>query len=218
METYSSPPLNILQLRADKSVAKDLNFNKGGIRLNDKFKKIRDQIIEYNSENQTLFAMQPTVMRLMSVMYYYEKPMTLDDMKELLGMSKASMSNAVRELAEIGLVKKVWRKGERKDVYKVEEDNYESFIKYFSHHWSKLLTPKSTSMKKTIDELMELKDQEDIDKETLLLIEKDLDKLYAGLEYIDWLSRVVELFASHEIFDYVPIKEVKREYKKESKN
>jgi DNA-binding transcriptional regulator GbsR (MarR family) len=180
--------------------------------LNDSFKKARDQIIEYNSENQTLFGMQPTVMRLMSVMYYYEKPMTLDDMTVLLGMSKASMSNAVRELAEIGLVQKVWKKGERKDIYKVEEDNYESFIKYFSHHWSKLLTPKSTSIKKSINELIELKKQEDMEEETLLLINKDLDKLYAGLEYLDWLHRVVELFATHEIFKYVPIHEIKREY------
>lgn len=181
------------------------------ISLNNEFTNIRNQIIADNSENQTLFGMQPTVMRLMSVMYYYEKPMTLDDMTELLGMSKATMSNSIRELADIGLVKKVWVKGERKDVYQVEEDNYESFIKYFCHQWNKLLPLKSTSMKRSIDELTGLKKRDEIDKETLTLIDKDLDKLYMGLEYIDWLTRIVELFESHKIFEYVPINEIKRE-------
>jgi DNA-binding transcriptional regulator GbsR (MarR family) len=174
--------------------------------LNDKFNGARDRIIEHNSENKTLYGMQPTVRRLMSVMYYYETPMTLDDMKKHLGMSKASMSNAVRELEDMGMVEKVWKRGELKNIYRVEEDNYECFIKFYCYHWGKLLTPKSNSMKQSIDELNELIEQDDIDQETKVLIEKDLDKLYSGLEYIDWLSRLVELFESHEIFKYVPKK------------
>ncbi|WP_062234803.1 GbsR/MarR family transcriptional regulator [Fictibacillus sp. FJAT-27399] len=172
--------------------------------MNEQFKKARDRIIEHNSENQTLFGMNHTVKRLMSVMYYYEKSMTLDDMTELLGMSKASMSNSVRELLDIGLVEKVWKKGERKDLYKVEEDNYQSFIKYFCYHWRKILTLKLNPMKKSIDELNELLGNEGLDVETKALIEKDLEKLYAGLEYMNWLGRVVTLFESQEIFEYIP--------------
>jgi DNA-binding transcriptional regulator GbsR (MarR family) len=183
-----------------------------GIHLNDKLRGVRDRIIEHNSENKTLYGMQPTVMRLMTVMYYYEKPMTLDDMKEHLGMSKASMSNAVRELEEMGLVEKIWKKGELKNIYKAEEDNYETFIKFYCYHWSKLLAPKTNSMRQSIEELTELREQDDIDEETKELIEKDLDKLHLGLEYIEWLSRVIELFESHEIFNYVPKKIANQHY------
>jgi DNA-binding transcriptional regulator GbsR (MarR family) len=184
----------------------------GGIHLNDKLRGVRDRIIEHNSENKTLYGMQPTVMRLMTVMYYYEKPMTLDDMKEHLGMSKASMSNAVRELEEMGLVEKIWKKGELKNIYKAEEDNYETFIKFYCYHWSKLLAPKTNSMRQSIEELTELKEQDDIDEETKELIERDLEKLHLGLEYIEWVSRVVELFESHEIFNYVPKKSANKPY------
>jgi DNA-binding transcriptional regulator GbsR (MarR family) len=179
---------------------------RGESRLNGKFKELRDQIIEHNSESQTLYSMHTTLKRLMSVMYYYEKPMTLDDMSELLGMSKASMSNAVRELDEMRLVEKIWIQGERKDVYKVEEDNYESFIKFFCYHWRKVLIQNTISLRKSTDELNELKKQDDIDEETKVLIEKDLNKLHVGLEYLDWISRLVESFESHKIFEYIPKK------------
>lgn len=172
--------------------------------MQSKFKEARDRIIEQTSENKTLLGMHPTVRRLMVVMYYYELPMKLDDMTKLLGMSKASMSNAVRELTDIGLVEKVWKKGERKDIYKAEEDNYECFIKYFCYHWRKVIIPNTSFMKKSIDELNELIEQDDIDEETKGLIEKDLEKLHAGLEYINWLSRVIEMFESHDIFEYIP--------------
>ncbi|TLS38672.1 GbsR/MarR family transcriptional regulator [Pseudalkalibacillus caeni] len=179
--------------------------------MNPKFKEARERIIDQNSESQTLFSLQPTVKRLMSVMYYYEKPMTLDDMKDILGMSKASMSNAVRELDDIGLVEKVWKKGERKDLYKVEEDNYESFIKYFCYHWRKIIVPKTHSLKKSINELNELKLDDEMDEETKELIDKDLEKLHEGLEYLEWVGNLVELFESHKIFDHIPKKPSKLE-------
>lgn len=172
--------------------------------MNDELKRVRDQIIDYNSDHQTLFSMPHTVRRLMSVMYYYEKPMTLDDMTELLGMSKASMSIAVRELDEMGLVKKIWKKGERKDIYQVEEDNYESFIKFFCYHWRKAVVPQTNALKKFIDELNAIKEKENLDEESMELIEKDLNKLHVGLEYLDWLSRVIQSFESHEIFEFIP--------------
>ena len=176
--------------------------------MNDKFSEARTRIIDQNSESQTLFGMSPTVRRLMSVMYYNEKPMTLDEMTQMLGMSKASMSNAVRELDEMGLVEKVWRKGERKDLYRVEMDNYESFFKYFSYHWRKVIGPKKIVLRKSINDLAALKTESGIDSDTLEQIDKDLAKLEAGLEYYDWLSRLIDSFDTHEIFDFIPKKQV----------
>lgn len=175
--------------------------------MNEEFLKARERIIDENSESQTLLGMQATVRRLLSVMYYYEKPMTLDDMTELLGMSKASMSNAIRELDEIGLVKKVWKKGERKDIYMVEEDNYESFFKFFCYHWRKIVGPKTNALKKSVDELNALLERGVMDAETRELIEGDLEKLHSGLAYLDWLSRLIESFESHAIFEFIPKKE-----------
>lgn len=172
--------------------------------LNEEARNIRDRIIEMNSDNQTLIGMHSTVKRLLTVMYYNEAPMTLDDMTQMLGMSKASMSNAVRELDEIGLVEKVWIKGERKDIYQVEKDNYDSFFKYFAYHWRKLLMSNTVAVNKTIEELNQLLKAEGLDEETSELIHKDLTKLNDGLEYFDWLGRLVHSFETKEIFNFIP--------------
>jgi DNA-binding transcriptional regulator GbsR (MarR family) len=119
-------------------------------------------------------------------------------------MSKASMSIAVRELDEIGLVEKIWKKGERKDLYQVEDDNYDSFIKFFCYHWRKALNPKYIALRKFQEDLNKLKKQDGLDEETLELIDMDIEKLRAGLEYLDWLHRLIQSFESHEIFDYIP--------------
>lgn len=177
--------------------------------MEEKFKTLRDRQIEHSSYNHSLYSLHPTVSRLLGVMYYYEKPMTLDDMKEELQMSKASMSNAVRELLEIGLVEKVWEKGERKDLYVVEQDNYETFIKFFTYQWKKPIMPNINFLKKSIDELNTLLEQEELDENIRELVYKDLEKLQAGIEYFEWISRIVDLFESHEIFKYVPKKPVK---------
>lgn len=174
--------------------------------MKEKFEEARNRIIEENSDSQTLIGMQQTVRRLLSVMYYYEKPMTLNDMMELLDMSKASMSIAVRELEEIGLVKKFSRKSERRDLYQVEEDNYDSFFNYFSYHWGKIIAEKNISFNNSIQELTAVIDQEELDDETQGLAEKDLLKLYAGLEYLEWLNRLIETFETREIFNLVPKK------------
>lgn len=173
-----------------------------------KFEEARSRIIEGNSDSQTLIGMQQTVRRLLSVMYYYEKPMTLNDMMELLDMSKASMSIAVRELEDIGLVKKISRKSERRDLYQVEEDNYDSFFNYFGYHWGKIITEKTVSFNNSIQELTELMEQEELDDETKDLAEKDLLKLYGGLEYLEWLNRLIGTFETQEIFNLVPKKSI----------
>lgn len=172
-----------------------------------KFEEARNRIIDQNSDSQTLIGMQQTVRRLLSVMYYYEKPMTLNDMMELLDMSKASMSIAVRELEEMGLVKKVSQKGQRRDLYQVDEDNYESFFKYYGYHWRKIIDHKAASFHQSIHELTELLNQESIDDETTRQAEKDLAKLHAGLDYFEWLNRLIETFETEEIFDFIPKKE-----------
>ncbi|WP_298828747.1 MarR family transcriptional regulator [uncultured Planococcus sp.] len=173
----------------------------------EKFEEARNRIIEQNTDSQTLIGMQQTVRRLLSVMYYYEKPMTLNDMMELLDMSKASMSIAVRELEEMGLVKKVSQKAQRRDLYQVEDDNYESFLKYYGYHWRKIIDRKTVSFHESILELTELLDQESLDDETTSKAEKDLAKLHAGLGYFEWLNRLIETFETEEIFDFIPKKD-----------
>lgn len=76
--------------------------------------KARERVIETISQNMNLYGITPSVGRLYGLLYFQAVPMTLDEMKEELGMSKTSMSTSVRNLLELKMVEKVWRKGSRK--------------------------------------------------------------------------------------------------------
>src|SRR5699024_11470102 len=72
----------------------------------------------------------PSVGKLYATMYFQGK-MTLDEMRDELGMSKPSMSTSVRKLQKIGMVKKVFQRGSRKDTYTAEKDFFRSFTSFY---------------------------------------------------------------------------------------
>jgi len=49
-------------------------------------------------------------------------PLSLDDLVEQLGISKASASMATRQLASWGAIRRIWVPGERRDFYEVIDD------------------------------------------------------------------------------------------------
>jgi DNA-binding transcriptional regulator GbsR (MarR family) len=51
-------------------------------------------------------------------LYLQETECSLDTIGEELGLSKASVSIAVRQLEKLGLARKVWKKGDRRNYFK----------------------------------------------------------------------------------------------------
>ena len=60
--------------------------------------------------------------QLFALLYLSAKPLCLDDIARELGVSKASVSTTVRQLAQWAAVRRVWVKGDRKDYYEAETD------------------------------------------------------------------------------------------------
>jgi DNA-binding transcriptional regulator GbsR (MarR family) len=60
--------------------------------------------------------------RIYALLVMSETPLSLDEMAQILGVSKASVSVDVRGLASIGAVRKVWAPETRRDLYEAEGD------------------------------------------------------------------------------------------------
>ncbi|MDQ0340786.1 DNA-binding transcriptional regulator GbsR (MarR family) [Caldalkalibacillus uzonensis] len=163
----------------------------------------RQKVIQTISQNMHLFGITPSVGRLYGIMYFEDRPMTLDEMCDALGMSKTSMSTGVRALIEIHMVHKIWQKGVRKDLYQVEEDWYKTFVGLFTTKWRKALESNEQQVQQAYQALSDLYKQT-VDEQLKDKIEKDLDKLQHAIEYYDWLKRLVESFESGQIFEWVP--------------
>src|SRR5690625_492412 len=102
---------------------------------NEQIEDIKTQFIEKMTDNMNAFGVPTTVGRVLGIIYMNREPMTLDELADETGMSKTRMSQIVREMIDMNIAKRIFKKGVRKDLYQVEEDYYETFISLFTSTW-----------------------------------------------------------------------------------
>ncbi|UCZ53665.1 GbsR/MarR family transcriptional regulator [Bacillus shivajii] len=171
----------------------------------EKLESARNRFITEIANNVHLYDITSSAGRLYGTVFFSESPMTLDDMSKALAMSKTSMSTGIRALTEANMVERVWEKGNRKDLYKAEEDWYKSFSNVFITRWRNATESNMKAIEDTKVLLMELKETttyEKIEEKVVL----DLEKLSGAEAYYEWLNEVIAMFETGEIFDIVPKK------------
>lgn len=149
-----------------------------------------------------VYGVSPSVGRIYSVLYYSQKPMTFSEIQAHVAMSKASVSNGLRELTDKEMVLKIWKKGKKHDHYIVEKDCYKTFLK----HVIKMISLESHIMKNAIEQtepyLRELVNNEtgeskDETEKVLKLIENDK-------QYLEWTSSISNAMESGEFYNFFP--------------
>jgi DNA-binding transcriptional regulator GbsR (MarR family) len=170
----------------------------------ERLEKARERIIETIAQNIHLYGLAPSVGRQYGVMYFHDEPLTLDQMTELLGMSKTSVSTSVRALSDLKLVERAWRKGVRKDLYQVTDDWHQNFIDLFSIKWRRSISLHNAAIKKSLAELEALIQDPAITDEVKEFAVEDIEKLKSMKAYYKWLDRLVDAFEDQEIYNLVP--------------
>lgn len=171
----------------------------------ERLEKARKRITESIAQNIHLYGLPPSAGRQYGMMFFQDKPSTLDEMSEALGMSKTSMSTSIRALSEAKLVERVWERGVRKDLYEVKDDWYQSFLDSFTIKWKRSVSLHTAAIRKSSAELKQLIADETISEAVLHAAKNDLDKLIYIKKYYAWLDRLIDVFEDHTIFDLVPM-------------
>ncbi|KGP90033.1 transcriptional regulator [Pontibacillus chungwhensis BH030062] len=162
-----------------------------------------EKFIQVIAKNMSLYGITSSVGRLYGTLYFADQPMTLDNMRDALEMSKTSMSTGVRSLSEMKMVEPAFRKGVRKDLYKSEEDWYKSFTSLFGNRWRHHTETNIEEADEAISELRAIMNDTD-DEELQGMIQRDIDRLEYAKEYYRWLMKFIRVVESGEIFKYVP--------------
>ncbi|TCS84352.1 choline uptake/conversion transcriptional regulator CudC [Tepidibacillus fermentans] len=181
--------------------------NQGDIHLNKDIKRLekaRERVIHSITENMDLYGITDSVGRLYGILYFSERPLTLDEMREALGMSKTSMSTGVRTLLETNMVNKVWKKGVRKDLYQAEEDWYQVFFDFFSIKWKRAIELNLHAIQQSKKDYDELLNNPSTSSEIKEQVQTDLNKLTQAEEYYTWLTSLIKSFESKKIFEFIP--------------
>lgn len=160
-------------------------------------------VIDAIAETMDLYGVTHSIGRLYGVLYFSEEPMTLNQMSNSLGMSKPSMSTGIHSLVDIEMVQKVWRKGERKDLYKAEKDFFVSFLSFFCKKWDRELSVNMQAIEKATEKLNALLDNPDVPDAIQQKARKDLQQLQDSTQYYLWLKKLVHAFRSKELFKMI---------------
>lgn len=166
----------------------------------------KDIIIDSLAETMDLYGVTRSVGTLYGTMYV-EGDMTLDEMREKLGMSKPSMSTGVRKLQEFNVVKKTHRRGKRKQTYVAEKDFFRFFTNFFTQQWEREVRTNLSAIESAweqLDMLMQSEDAEASIKEEAREIQRILSQ---SIKYYKWLGRLVEAMETGELFQYIPVEE-----------
>lgn len=163
----------------------------------------RDILESALAQSMAVYGVTPSVGRIYSVLYFSKSPMTLNEIEEHVAMSKASVSNGVRELMGTEMVSKVWKKGERQDHYIAEKDFFRNFIIYTM---KKLRQENNLIMKAVehaeplLQEIAEQADNPTMKNEA----EDDLQLLQHAKSYLDWTKRLANAMESGAIYNHFP--------------
>lgn len=84
--------------------------------------EIRDRVIDTLGEVASSWGLNEVVGRIYGALFFSDDPLGLDDIAHRLGISKATVSLNIPTLENLHMIRRIWRKGERRRFYEAERD------------------------------------------------------------------------------------------------
>ena len=90
--------------------------------MNLEIEKVRDYFIEIVGDMAGNLGLNAIAGQMYALLYISNEPVSLDEITDILKVSKGNVSVNIRVLERWGAVKKVWVKGSRRNFYTANED------------------------------------------------------------------------------------------------
>lgn len=103
-----------------------------------------------------VFGLPRSIGQIYGLLYLSPNPLSLDDITELLGISKASASTGTRQLAAWGGIRQVWVHGDRRDHFEAEPE----LGNLLRSGYSDFFKPRLASSQKRLESLAATLDQD----------------------------------------------------------
>ncbi|MBB3112406.1 DNA-binding transcriptional regulator GbsR (MarR family) [Paenibacillus phyllosphaerae] len=164
--------------------------------------ELRAKVIDAIAQTMDLYGANYSFGQLYGIMFFEDKPMTLEDMKSHMNMSKSNMSYAIRSLLGSQMVVKLEEKQDRKDLYVAETDFFQAFRNFFTMKLQREIDIMTAAIDDVIQELSEMALAEETDEEERRLCLNDLHKLRHSIGYYEWMQRFVDRLQAGDLFEH----------------
>lgn len=163
--------------------------------------EVRARVIDAIAQTMDLYGVNYSYGQLYGIMFFEDRPMTLEEMQQKMNMSKSSMSYAVRSLIDSRMVAKLDEKDVRKDLYVAEGDFFKAFQAFFATKLQREIDVMCGALEAAIPVLSETILAEDTMEEERRLCLEDLHKLRHAASYYEWLQQFVHRMEEQDFFE-----------------
>jgi HTH-type transcriptional regulator, glycine betaine synthesis regulator len=123
------------------------------IALADRLQTVEDQFVELWNNMASLWGISPTMARIHGLLYICGAALSMDDIMERLGISRGNVSMNLSKLVEWGLVRRVHKRGDRKEYYESLSDVWEMFTLVAMQRKRREIDPILTTLRRCQDQL-----------------------------------------------------------------
>src|SRR5260370_30873959 len=95
--------------------------------LGRRLQEVEDQFVDLWRTMSSLWGISPTMAEIHGLLYITGADLSMDDIMERLGISRGNASMNLAKLVEWGLVRRVHKRGDRRDYYQSLADVWEMF-------------------------------------------------------------------------------------------
>lgn len=89
--------------------------------------RVRERFVEHWGSMAGSWGINPAMGRIHGLLYILGRPMNAEEVMDALQLSRAAVSMNLRDLINWGVVRRVHRKGDRKEYFESETDVWEMF-------------------------------------------------------------------------------------------
>jgi len=118
-------------------------------------------------EMGTRWGTNRTVAQIQALLYLSPKPLSADEIVDLLSVARSNVSTSIRELQGYGLVKMIHVLGDRRDYFESVSDVWELFRIILEQRKQRELNPTLSMLKTCAEEVEAEKNTDDVTKERI---------------------------------------------------
>jgi DNA-binding transcriptional regulator GbsR (MarR family) len=121
--------------------------------LAQRLEHVEDQFVELWNNMAALWGISPTMARIHGLLYISGSAQSMDDIMARLAISRGNVSMNLSKLVEWGLVRRVHKRGNRKEFYESLSDVWEMFTLVASQRKRREIDPILTTLRRCRDQL-----------------------------------------------------------------
>ena len=121
--------------------------------LPQRLENVENAFVELWNNMGSLWGISPTMARIHGLLYITGAALSMDDIMDKLGISRGNVSMNLSKLVEWGLVRRVHKRGDRKEYFESLSDVWEMFTLVGNQRKRREIDPILTTLRRCKEEL-----------------------------------------------------------------